>query len=259
MATLSVGKAWEETVVFVRREAPLMLPVALLFMALPVVILGQMVPADFMTTMEAGKGQLPRLPASLWLAMLVTLVLIQLGSLALLALALKPGISVSEAIGLGVRRLPAAIGAILLSAAAALLLTILVSIVGGLLSFVIGSAAMALSLAVVFALILLVGVRLALLSAVIADQDLGPLASMRLSWSMTAGNIWRLLGFLILSAIVAQLLSLAFGSLFGILGGLIGGRSIATLLSGLASALVAAGVQIYLFAMLARLYRQAAD
>ena len=42
MATMSIGKAWEEAVAFVAREATLLFPVALLFVALPGLILQEM-------------------------------------------------------------------------------------------------------------------------------------------------------------------------------------------------------------------------
>ena len=44
MATISIGKAWEEAVAFIRREATLLFPVALLFVALPGLIVQEMTP-----------------------------------------------------------------------------------------------------------------------------------------------------------------------------------------------------------------------
>ena len=61
MAAMSIGKAWEEAVAFVARERSLLFPVALLFVALPGLILQEMTPPELATwTME--KGAMPDIP-----------------------------------------------------------------------------------------------------------------------------------------------------------------------------------------------------
>ena len=110
MATLSIGKAWEETAAFVAREAALLLPVALLFVALPIVLLQEMTPPELVQWSASMKGTMPAVPGSYWFSLLLAVVLIWFGSLTLFALALRPGISVAEALRLALHRLPVLIG-----------------------------------------------------------------------------------------------------------------------------------------------------
>lgn len=258
MARLSVGKAWEEAVPFVRREAHLMLPVALLFLAVPVAIFNQMLPADLLTAMTSANGRLPPLPNSILLAAPIMLLLLQAGALALLALALKPGISVSEALNLAVRRLPIMVCAWLMLFAAMFAFAVVISIAGSLIGLIGGAALGAkLALLVIIAAVAYCGVRMTLLNAVVADGTLGPLASLKASWGLTRGDFWRLFAFFVLSFLVGEILGLALGSVFGIAGGLLGGRTIAVLLSSLVGTLIQSGVQLYVLTMMARLYRQA--
>ena len=78
---------------------------------------------------------------------------------------------------------------------------------------------------------------------------------------MTAGNWWRLFGFLIVFLIGAGILILATYSIFGLLARTLFGElqpfTVGSLLVSLATEIVQAGAYVVLMVMLARLYLQA--
>src|SRR3546814_8183875 len=80
MATMSIGKAWEEAVAFVAREGSLLFPVALLFVALPGLILQEMTPPE-LAKWNLSETTMPQVPGSFWLAMMLAVVIIWFGSL----------------------------------------------------------------------------------------------------------------------------------------------------------------------------------
>ena len=91
MATMSIGKAWEEAVAFVSRESSLLFPVALLFVALPGLIIQEMTPPE-LAKWTLSETAMPQVPGSFWLAMMLAVIIIWFGSLTLFALALLAAI-----------------------------------------------------------------------------------------------------------------------------------------------------------------------
>lgn len=259
MQQVSIGAAWEETLGFVKREGTLLFPVALVFLALPAVILQLLLP-DEMRAASADVNAAPQLPPDFLFAMLVVLLVGMLGILAINALALRPGISVAEALQLAVRRMPVLAGAALLLILAFAGALLMVSILVGVLAAGMGTGpATSLVLLLLTPILLFATVRLLLINAVIIDQPVGPVQAIRHGWRLTMGQFWRLSGFilgLIMLMIVVQLVS---RSIFGIAGGLIGGSTLATLLAGLAVAVVNAVIQVYYLVMTCRIYRQLAE
>ena len=258
MAVMSIGKAWEETVAFVARERSLLFPVALLFVALPGLIVQEMTPPEL-----AGwtmKEAFPDVPFSFWVAMLLGVILIWFGSLTLFALALRPGISVQEALRLSLARLPVLLGTALtvvglLGAAivAAAIIVVLLTLVAKPLA-----AALAMLLGVaVGGMMLFASVRLLLLNPVVIDGNAGVMDSLRHSWALTRGHFWRLLGFILILALLSAIVGSAAQAIFGVIGGLVGGPDGARLTGGIAGAAVSTLLQVYMLVMLARLYRQA--
>lgn len=261
MKPLSIGRAWEETVPFVKREGALLFPVALLFLALPVVIFQQLVPSEFMASLlksEANQAGIvaPNIPPSFWIGFLVTMIVGLAGGLTLYALALRPGISVGEAMRLGLQRLPVLIGAGALVALGTMLAFVMLSVVAGLLSIVVGKGAMALAIAVAIPVMMFIAVRLLLLNALAIDRSVGPVAAVRQSWALTRGQFWRLAAFLSVLVVLSVVSQLAVQSVFGVLGGIIGGADVGVLISGLATAALSAVIQVYFMVMSARIYRQ---
>jgi hypothetical protein len=261
MASISIGKAWEDSVAFIARESTLLLPVALLFVALPGVILQEMVPPQLTQWMVTQPRTMPPpVDASFWLALVITMIVIWFGSLTLFALALRPGISVGEALRLSVARLPVLIGTALLLiglfGAVVVAGAVLVAILG-FLSQAAAALLVGLLMLVLGVLLIFASVRLLLLNPVVIDGTLGVAASIRHAWALTRGHFWRLLAFLLLLTLLSGIASTAAQAVIGALAGLAAGPDAARLAGGIAGALVSTVVQLYLLVMLARLYRQA--
>lgn len=259
MTTMSIGKAWEEAVAFVARERNLLLPVALLFIALPGLVIQELTPPE-LANWTMAKSALPTVPMSFWLAMLLGVIIIWFGSLTLFALALRPGISVKESLRLSLERLPVLLGTALVVVGLLMAAVIVAMILVVLLSLVAKpvGAALAMLLAIgVAACTLFASVRLLLLNPVVIDGSEGVMASLRHGWSLTRGHFWRLFGFIIVLTLLSAIVGGAAQAIFGVLGGLIAGPSGARLTGGVAAAAVSTVVQIYMLVMLARLYRQA--
>lgn len=261
MASISISKAWDDTNALVRREAALLVPVALALIGLPGVLLAQLRPV------AAGKGAAAMMlsqPAMLanGLSLLVTL----FASLVLTLLALRPGISVAEAMRAALMRFPVAIGAsLLLGLGFALLVTPAMPLLTG------GEAAvqrlnpgvallLLVYLCAVLSLLLYGLVRLLLLNTVAATEGLGVIATIRRAWALTRGVMLRLLGFvaifLALSVIVSFAVVAAGGTVLVALGRLIGDEALGRLLLDLIASAVNAGFVGWLYLMLAAIYRQ---
>ncbi|MEJ7933356.1 hypothetical protein WG907_03685 [Sphingobium sp. AN558] len=252
MTTMSIGKAWEEALVFISREAALLFPVALLFIALPGLVLQELTPPELAAwSLAPQAGTMPNVPPSYAIGLMLSVILMWFGSLALFALASRPGISVAEALRLSLVRLPVLLGASLLAGGFVLLAVLLLAIP---LMLLVGPAAP-------FAVIILVagfmGTRLILLNLVVVDGTEGATGSIRHAWKLTKGHFWRLLGLLIILTLISAIAASAAQAVFGVLAGLVGGASAAKFIGGLAAAAASTVIQVYLLVMLARLYRQA--
>ncbi|MBB4640251.1 hypothetical protein [Rhizorhapis suberifaciens] len=258
MTQISIGTAWEETLAFVKREGTLLFPVALVFLALPAVVLQLLAPDELRTAgMVEEATNAPQLPPGFLFAMLVVLLISMIGILAVNALALRPGISVAEALQLALKRMPVLMGAAILLILGFLGVLLILSIVGGGLSAAMGMGpAMSLVILLATPIMLFVTVRLILLNAVIIDIPVGPKEAIRQGWQLTVGQFWRLLAFIIVLIMLMIVIQLVSRSLFGIAGTLIGGTTLATLLAGLAVAVVNAVLQVYYLVMTCRIYRQ---
>src|SRR3546814_498069 len=194
MNRLSIGAAWEETLAFVKREGTLLFPVALLFLALPGVVLQLLLP-DSMHQTEPMKeiSATSQLPPQFLLGMGVVILMAMLGALALYALALRPGISVAEAIQLAFRRLPVLIGSALLLVAGFIGIAIVLSLIGGIVAGVIGiGPAMSALVLVTVPILLFFSVRLILLNAVVLHEPVNSVEAIRRSWRLSAGLFWKL-------------------------------------------------------------------
>lgn len=261
MATISIGKAWEEAVAFVAREATLLLPVALLFVALPGLILGEMTPPELAAWFAAPDPKvIPTMPPGFALAMLITILLIWFGSLTQFALALRSGISVGEAMRLGLGRLPVLIGTALIVLVGVMLVATVAIAVMLIISLASPWAAAGLGVMLGFvaaALVFFASVRLILLNPVVIDGSAGVVASLREAWALTRGHFWRLLAFMIVITLMSAIVSSAAQAIVGVVGGLIAGPEAARLAGDIAGAAVSSIIQVYMLVMIARFYRQA--
>lgn len=263
MPPVSFSRAWDETAALVRREAGLLVPVALALIVLPGVLLDQVRPASAPLPAAPPAGFEPAMLANL-ANLLVTL----FASLVLTLLALRPGISVSEAMGAALRRFGVAVSASLLLGLGFALL------VAPAMPIVLGGEGAVQRLNPAFALLLLVYlvgvavgllfalVRLLLLNTVVAAEPLGVFATLARSWELTRGLFWRMLGFLglfVLASMVASVAVVAGGGtvLLG-LGRLLGDEALGRLLLDLLRGLANAAFVTWLYLMLANVYRQLA-
>lgn len=255
MTQLSISKAWEESVAFVAREGKLLFPVAFVFLALPQVVIGLIMPdvdADKTKTlaamMELMRPEMPQLMASFVLSNLIGLV----GGLSLYALSTRPGISVGEAIGVALGRfLPALAAGLLLGLVAVLGIGIPMGMIQG---GAIGPGALLLLIAA--PLFAFAFVRLILLNVVIVEESKGPIAAIKRAWDLTKGKFWKLFGFFLVMGIVLLIASFAATVVFGVLDALTSETNGKGILSLIAEAIVGTVFNVYVLVVIVRLYRQ---
>lgn len=254
MAKLSMSRAWEETKAILARDGRLFVSVALALFVLPGVVLDLSLPA-------ASPGEFPK-PGT-WMAVGLVAVLVSLvGQLAVIRLSMGPHLAVGEAISHGVRRLLPYVGAVILWTLPFILIgAFLVTQVSGNPQNPRPGAALA--LLVLMGVGIFFAVRFILGSAVASAEQLGPIAILGRSWSLTQGSWWRLFVFLLMFAIGAVVLLWAVESVFGVLAKVLLGDTSPMTVGALAVAIVgqfvSAMVSVTFFVMLARLYHQAAS
>lgn len=214
MARLSISESWNETVAFVRREGQLLFPIAFLLVGLPAAILQAAMPAQ-------DPGAQPEIGAWAWL-ILPAMLLGMAGYLVLCRLAVRRSAAAGEAFSNALSRILPLLGAVLLLLLAFVLIAVPILIVAGVGAAAEGSPEAA-GVGVAIAMILFavaalaVGVKMLLLYPVAAMEPVGPVGILRRSWELTAGHFWKLLGFLLLFAILFAVISLAVGAVAGLL------------------------------------------
>lgn len=217
MSSLSISRAWDEAKEIIGRDGRLLVAVALALVVFPTVILGLIVPTD------PAEGGL----SSALLQVAVALIAM-IAQLALIRLAIGPGTTVGAAISHGVRRFPALFVAMLLLLFLIICLMIPLILILGAMGTVdvanpsrsLTGAAVGVSILIVLGLVAL-SVKFLLTAPVASAEGVGPIAILKRSWSLTNGQYWKLLGFLLLLLIVAIILMAAAGAVGGILGALI--------------------------------------
>ena len=109
------------------------------------------------------------------------------------------------------------------------------------------------------ALITFVWVRTSLVApAVVVDGLRNPIAALVRSWTLTAGNGWRLLGFYLLLVVVFVIGLLVVTGVLGLVFGLVAGADGARIGSALVSSAASGVMQIYMVAVSASVHRQLA-
>lgn len=260
---LSASAAWDATSAFMKRHSGMVFALALAFSALPPIIafafLGEtLVP-------PAGAAMTPEQMTRLLPANLLFLLIGLVGSLSIFTLVLRPGTSVGEAIGRALRRLPAAIGQLILLALLGSLLALPIVLFAGLGVLGVESGGPAPNPALLLLPLLLLPVivylliRLFLGQVAVADGA-GPVDGLRRSWELTAGNAGRLFGFLLvvglLFLVVYFALTFVVGALAQIVGGAIGGEGTGTFLALVVGAIISALLSAVLSVLYAQIYRQ---
>ena len=260
-SSLSISRAWDETREIFRRDGGLLVSVALALIVLPEVVVGIISPPQATVGADA--------PAGMQLLRFAVALISLIGQLALIRLALGPSTTVGAAIGHGARRFPSALGAVVLLivglAVLAVPLIIILSLGLGVdLEHLSGppSGPAALMFGIIGLAALIISVRFTLVSPVASAENTGPLAIIKRSWRLTAGNYWRLLGFIMLLIVATLILMIAAGVVGGLLARMfspsIEPMSIGALILASFAGVAQGAFSILASVMLARVYAQAA-
>ena len=253
---LSASAAWDATTDILRRHGGLVFTVALAFFALPPILA-----TPFTSNMPAMTGDVAQAQAQVLRAspfLLAILLLSVLGSLVIYTLVLRPGTSVGEAIGHGVRRLLPAVGVAALLLLGGLLITIpFAALSAG--SATSGNPVLALLALLLIPVVIYLFVRLFAAQISVADGR-NPIDALRHSWALTRGNVARIFVLLLVVAVVGFIIVLAtnfvLGSLVRLLGNALGGPTTGPFLAAILSSIVSAVITGVLLVLLAQIYRQ---
>lgn len=259
MTKLSISKAWEETTLFIARDARLLVPLALALIALPAIVFGLAAP-DVTNEVAA------RSPG-LMVVIMAEFLIGAVGQLAIARLALGHRERLGEAIRHGAARLPALIGGFLVVGVP---MGAALAIVAGSASVVTkggagaGNAAIALVLLVImtalFVATLIVLARCLLMLPLASVEAGGPIRLVRRSFAVSRGAVLRLLAAAVLFLVGGAVLLVAVRSVLGavVIFGL--GKPEAWTVSALLIALVDGVVQALIGTVFtvftARLYAQ---
>lgn len=262
MAALSISRAWEETKRVVAHDGRLIASVALALVALPTAVSSLIDPNGV-----AGPSSPPSMIALMTVASLLALA----GQLALVRLALGPSITVGAAIAHGLKRMPIYLLSAILIVAALMLLAIPFGLAFAALGVPLESGertrlpmtpGVTLVIILFLALVLFFGLRMLMTAPVASAENAGPLAIIRRSWTLTAGNWWRLLGFLLVfflgAVVVLVAVNAATGAIAAVALGPIEPMSASALLVALVGAVANAAITGLFAVMLARIYVQLA-
>ncbi len=247
MTAFSLGTVWEETIAFLRREAHLLVPVALaLFGPAQILVMTAMGPSVARPD-SANPQSILALPG---------LLLILFGNLAITRIALVPGASVGEALSGAFRRIPVALATCLAIGFSLVAVAIVIIIAAALGMMTSGGSLGAdakdqISLLIVIPMLILF-VRLLMLMPVLAMEKGGVIASIRRTWDLGRGNSLRFLAVFLLSIAInvtfAMINFIVIGALAGLLRMLVGGEFVTALqllVTGLVGALLMLGLTVY--------------
>lgn len=250
---------WEDTVAFLRREAGLVIP-----LALATSLVGDVVNTLANPAVAPGTPPNPLLSMVTFAAILWTII----GQLAIMTLALRPGSSVGEALAHAVRRLPTLIGAALLVGIGATLL-LMPAIVGFMQSGVNPNVPATFTLLpgwvsfyiLVFACFAIwLSLRLSTLNSLIVDKQIRIIAALKTAFAMTRGVIARLilaaLVYFIVTIVLTTVVRFVLGSVFTLVGRAIDSPFVGTALTALATGVAAAGLSTVAAIFLTMLYRR---
>jgi hypothetical protein len=254
MAKVSISLAWDESRAVLARDGKLIASVALALLVLPGVVVNVLFP-------RSSSLQLPQ--GTVWMiALLVALLITFAGQLSIVRLAMSPHLTVGEAIRHGAKRALPFVGAFLIWVVPfVVVLSLLYELIGR-------NAAQppmpaALGMIIVALAAIFIAVRLLLIGPVAAGEEVGPVTILRRSWDLTAGNWWRLFGFLLVYAVGALALIWAVTSVVGVVARLTIGQlnsgSVAALVFVLVAQILTAAIYSLLFVMQARIYTQLAS
>ena len=265
---LDMGKAWTQATALIGANKDTISALAGLFFFLPSFGAGLFMPeqtatipaggarqsGDPQVAMQQAMDQISALYAGSWPFLLAVSIAGFIGSMALLALLTDRGNpTVGEALGKGIRSIPAYIVAQLLSALGA---GVIIGLPLGLLAAlappaVVGIAGLALVVVVIY-----LAVKFSLIAPVIAiDEERNPIAAIRRSWQLTKGNSLRIFAFFVLLFVVIVIIGALVQGILTLVLSAIGGE-VARIGIAAVSAGVNAMITVIFLVVLAAIHRQ---
>lgn len=260
---ISMGTVWDRTTECLSDNLATILPIALAAIFVPACVSGSLA--------ELNRGAAPGVAAGLGFASLLLAIVTFWGQLAITALALDPSLG-RGAVSAATRRLPAGLLVMILLLLAALLLAIPAGVIlavngvdfttaaPGAMPAVPPAAAlwMVLYVLVLLPVMLWLAARLAVVLPALVGERLAVGAIPR-SWRLTGGSALKIVGVLILYAVVATVASLAATTAFGAVITLIAGRgedglSLATVLTAIVGGAVSTAFTVLGAAFTAKLF-----
>jgi hypothetical protein len=265
---LDMGKAWTQTTALIGANKDTISAIAGLFFFLPTFAAALLLPeasttipvsganqgGDPSVAMQEALDQISALYADNWPVLLAISVAGFIGSLSLLALLTDKGRpTVGEALGQGIRSIPTYIAAQLLSALAA---GVVVGLPLGLMAALAPPAVTATAGLALIVLVIYLFVKFSLIAPVIAiDQERNPIAAMGRSWRLTKGNSVRIFAFIVLLFAVIVIIGALVQGVLTLIFSAIGGE-VATIGTGLVSALVNTVMTVIFLVVIAAIHRQ---
>lgn len=259
----SMGTVWDRTAEFLSDNLGTVLPIALGAMFVPAAVSGSL--------SGLGQGATPGLATGLGLASLLLAIVTFWGQLAVTALALDPAIG-RGAVNVATRRLPAALLVTIVLFVALFLLAIPAGVILALSGADLNAGATggmpqvppaaALWLLLYFLVLLPIalwfGARLIVVAPVIVGEK-AMFGAIPRSWALTRGSAFKIIGVLILYAVVATVAYLAATTAFGAVITLIAGRgedglSLAMVLTVIVGGAVSTAFTVLGTAFAAKLY-----
>lgn len=245
MKPVSLSAAWTETVAFIQRECGLLIPLVLLFMAVPLALMMYVIPVELRQMTPGAPPPDISLQPSALLVMGIGALVIVVGALSCYALAMKPGISLREALVLGFRRMPHALAA-----------GMIIGVGLGIPLVLLGAASQALASLYLTAATLFFSVKFLFLNALIVGVPAGPVEAIKLSWNLTRGNAGRILLLVVVMTIPIMLVQTVAGIMLGLIGFALGGADVARQAGDIGGSAALALGQMVMIVMTCRLYRQ---
>jgi|SRR5947209_7085206 len=264
---LSITRAWDETVSFVKQEAGTLFLIVFALAVLPGLILqavaGRLVgDANLAPAAAADPASLTAAALAIPLMLIPILALSIWGNLTITLLAMRRETVIGSAFRHAARRILPLLGAALLFGLAAAVIAVPVIGAAG-----IGMGMRRLGLAMLLLLVLMLlaiffAIRLMLMTPIAAAEPLGPIGIIRRSWQLTAGHFWKLLGFFILLLIVFLVVFVVINSIGGILMTMTAGQpkpgTVGSFVLQLVTGIVQAVWATYFVVLMARIYQQLA-
>lgn len=266
---LDMGRAWTLATGLIGANRDTIGAIAGLFFFLPSLITAIFVPelanpqsaappsgADPDAAMQALMSQMTAVYAANWPLLLGVLVIQFVGSMSLLALLTDRGRpTVGEALGTGIKSIPAYLAAQIISSLGA---GIAAGVPFGIIAAVAPPAVTVIAGLVLLIAIIYMFIKFALIAPVIAiEGERNPIAALKRSWQLTKGNSLRILLFLFLLmftiGIIATLVSAVLTLILSALG-----EPVATIGTNVVSGLVNALVTVIFLVVTVAIHRQLA-